>query len=162
VACAAEHRGIVYLRTTRGATPVIYAADEPLRIGGSRVLRTGDDDMATVVAAGVTVHEALAAADALAADGIAVRIVDAYSVKPVDRETLLRAAADTGVVLTVEDHGPEGGLGEAVAAVLVGTPIAFRSLAVRDKPRSGTPSELRAFEGIDRDAIVAAVRELLA
>lgn len=161
VELAADHDGTSYLRTTRGATPVIYDADARFRIGGSHVLRSSDSDVATVVAAGITLHEALAAYDTLAGQGILVRVVDLYSVKPLDRDTLLQAARDTGAVVTVEDHRPEGGLGEAVAAVLAGLPAAhMRRLAVRVKPRSGRPDELLAFAGIDRNAITDAVREL--
>jgi transketolase len=158
---AAEHDGIVYLRTTRAGTPVIYTADEDFEIGGSKVLRASDDDVATVVAAGITLHEALAAHETLQGDGIAIRVIDLYSVKPLDRATLLDAARATGVVITVEDHWEEGGIGEAVAATLVGTPVRFRSLAVRFKPRSGKPGELLAFEEIDRAAIAKAVRDLV-
>ncbi len=157
---AAEHDGIVYLRTTRAGTPVIYTAEEDFQIGGSKVLRASDDDVATVVAAGITLHEALAAYEILQGDGIGIRVIDLYSVKPLDRATLSEAARATGVVITVEDHWEEGGIGEAVAATLVGTPVRFRSLAVRSKPRSGKPGELLAFEEIDRAAIVKAVREL--
>jgi transketolase len=161
VECAAGHRGIVYLRTTRGGTPVIYTAQEEFTIGGSKVIRSSDDDRATVVAAGITVHEALAAHEDLAGEGISVRVIDLYSVRPLDRETLERAARETGAVVTVEDHHAAGGLGEAVASALAGTPMRFRALAVRAKPHSGKPQELLGLEGIDRASIADAVRALL-
>ncbi len=157
---AAEHRGMVYIRTTRGATPLLYSPETSFRIGGSAVLRSSDEDAATVVAAGITVHEALEAYKILAGEGIRIRVIDLYSVKPVDEDTLREAAAATHAVITVEDHRPEGGLGEAVASVLAGTGALFRSLAVRDKPRSGTPQELMACTKIDREAIATAVRDI--
>ncbi len=163
VECAAEHPGIVYLRTTRMGTPLIYGPDETFRIGGSAVLRTSPDDAATVIAAGVTLHEALAAHETLAAEGLAIRVIDLYSVKPLDRDTLLAAARETGAVVTVEDHYPAGGLGEAVASALAeaGLAVRLRHLAVGKKPRSGKPAELLAYEEIDRDAIARAVRDLV-
>jgi len=161
VECAASHRGIVYLRTTRGGTPVIYSAEDRFRIGGSKVLRSSGNDRATVVAAGITVHEALAAQEELEGNGIRVRVVDLYSVQPLDRETLEAAAKETGALVSVEDHHVAGGLGEAVASALAGTTMRFRSLAVRTKPRSGKPQELLSLEGIDRTAIVDAVRALI-
>jgi transketolase len=142
---------------------VIYDADEEFRIGGSRVLRSSDDDEVTVVGAGVTVHEALKTADALAEDGIDVRVIDAYSIKPIDVETLQAAAEATGRIVTVEDHWPEGGLGDAVLAALAETDERPRvtKLAVSEMPRSGKPAELMAAYGIDADAIAHAVRELV-
>lgn len=157
VEVAEHHPGTAYIRTTRGATPVLYTADQEFRIGGSMELRSSDQDVATVVGAGITVHEALAAHDMLLEKGTHIRVIDAYSVKPLDVQTLRRAAQETGAVLVVEDHRPEGGLGEAVAGALAGVNAQFVSLAVRKKPRSGKPEELLAFEEIDRDAIVAAV-----
>jgi transketolase len=164
VAAMVERPGIVYLRTTRASTPVLYAADEPFAIGGSRVLRSSEDDEVTVVAAGITVHEALAAADTLAREGLAVRVIDLYSVKPIDVHALLEAAAATGAVLTVEDHHPEGGIGDAVLEVFAGStsPPRVKMLAVRDMPTSGTPAELLAQAGIDRAHIIEAVRALAA
>jgi transketolase len=161
VECAAAQPGMVYLRTTRGATPVIYSEGDAFTIGGSKVLRTSEKDRATVVAAGITLHEALAAHAELAGQGIAVRVIDLYSIQPLDAATLEAAARETGVVITVEDHHPAGGIGEAVAAALAGLPLRFRSLAVREKPRSGKPQELLALEGIDRHAIAGAVRALI-
>ncbi|GLZ12767.1 hypothetical protein Acsp04_30020 [Actinomadura sp. NBRC 104425] len=161
---AADSRGVRYLRTTRGATPVIYGPDERFPIGGSRVLRSSAADRVTIVAAGVTVHEALAAADRLAADGIAARVIDLYSVKPVDAAALREAAERTGCLITVEDHWPEGGLGDAVAEAFAGggpVPRLVR-LAVRNMPASATPEEQLRVAGIDADAIAAAARDLAA
>jgi transketolase len=164
VGALADVPGISYLRTTRGATPVIYPPDEIFPVGGSTVVRESDDDRVTVVAAGITVHEALRAADDLAGDGIAVRVVDAYSVKPIDEAGLREAAAATGGrVVTVEDHWAEGGLGDAVLAAFAGdpSPPTVVKLAVTEMPTSGTPAELLAAAGIDAAAIGRAVRDLL-
>jgi transketolase len=151
--------GIVYLRLGRPKNKVLYGPDESFPVGGSKVLRSSDRDRATIVAAGVTLHEALAAHARLAADGVAVRVIDAYSVKPLDLATLARAAEETGAIVTVEDHAPWGGLGEAVAAAV--RPRRMEMLAVREVPRSGKPAELLAAHRIDAAAIVDAVRELL-
>jgi transketolase len=156
--------GISYMRTTRGATPVIYEPDEEFPIGGSRVARSSDEDDVTIVAAGITLHEALKAADSLAADGINARVVDLYSVKPVDVEGLRAAAEATdGKVITVEDHWPEGGLGEAVLSAFAEAderPTVVK-LAVRELPGSGTPAELLAAAGIDAEHIADAARSLV-
>lgn len=164
VTAMAEQPGISYLRTSRGDTPVIYGPDESFTIGGSRVLRSSEADAVTIVAAGVTVHEALAAAEELATEGVPVRVIDAYSVKPVDAGTLQAAAQATGTLVTVEDHWPEGGLGDAVRAAVSGeaTPPTVVSLAVRHMPASATPDEQLRDAGIDRAAIAAAVRESVA
>jgi transketolase len=165
VAAMAEHDGIAYLRTLRPATPVLYSPDEAFAIGGSRVLRSSDADDVTIVAAGITVHEALAAADALAGEGIAARVIDLYSIKPLDAETLEAAAAATGGrVVTAEDHWPEGGLGDAVAAALAATdsPARVVKLAVPAMPTSGRPAELLAWAGIDAAGIASAARSLVA
>ncbi|MBI3097363.1 MAG: transketolase [Planctomycetes bacterium] len=154
---AARAKGIVYLRTSRPKTPVLYENGEEFPIGGSKVLRRSASDSATIVAAGVTVYEALAAADRLKGEGIAVRVIDAYSVKPIDAATFRTAARETGRIITVEDHASEGGLGEAVAQALAGT-APLTSLAVRELPRSGSPKELMAAHGIDADAIVGALK----
>jgi transketolase len=158
----ADLDGISYLRTHRGALPVIYEPGESFEVGGSKVLRDGGD--VTLVGAGVTLHEALGAAEQLAQDGIQARVIDLYSVKPVDADTLVRAAAETGAIVTVEDHWPEGGLGEAVLAALAdaGERCRVRTLAVRGMPGSGTPAELLREAGIDAGAIVASARELAA
>jgi transketolase len=162
LALLADQPGVSYMRTTRQATPVIYGPDEEFTIGGSRVVRTSADDALTIVAAGITVGEALAAADTLAGEGIAARVIDLYSVKPLDTRTLLEAARQTGRVLTVEDHWPEGGLGEAVFSALAEAEqsVAGELLAVRHMPDSATPEEELAEAGIDRGAIVAAARRL--
>jgi transketolase len=164
VPAMADRSGVVYLRTTRGATPVIYGPDEPFEIGGSRVLRAGHADDVTIVAAGITVHEALAAADELAGAGIRARVVDLYSVKPIDGATLAAAARETGRIVTVEDHRPEGGVGEAVLAALADAAVGARvaRLAVRHMPGSATPEEQLVDAGIGRAAIATACRQLCA
>ncbi|MEU8714985.1 transketolase [Streptomyces sp. NPDC048663] len=163
VATMAGLEGIRYLRTSRGAHPVIYGPDEEFPVGGSKVLRSSDADRLTVVAAGVTLHEALKAADALAEDGIRVRVVDLYSVKPVDRQTLRLAAEETGCLLTVEDHHEEGGLGDAVAEAFAdGRPVPrLVRLAVRTMPGSAAPDQQLHAAGIDAEAIAAASRLLV-
>ncbi|MEU9184302.1 transketolase [Streptomyces sp. NPDC048484] len=163
VATMADLEGIRYLRTSRGGMPVLYGPDEEFPVGGSKVLRVSRQDRLTVVAAGVTVHEALKAADTLAADGIPVRVIDLYSVKPVDRETLREAAEQTGCLLTVEDHHQEGGIGDAVLdAFLDGRPTPrLVRLAVRDMPGSATPAEQLRAAGIDAESIVAAAKLLV-
>src|SRR5207247_3664593 len=163
VALMADLSGISYMRTTRAKTPVIYSPDERFEIGGSKVLRSSADDQAAIVTAGITVPEALKAADALAEEGIAVRVIDAYSVKPIDAATLKQAAAETrGQLVTVEDHWPEGGLGAAVLDVFADEDLRPRvvKLAVTDMPGSGKPAELLAAAGIDAAHIAAAVRRL--
>jgi transketolase len=164
VAALAGHDGIAYLRTLRPATPVLYDADEDFEIGGSRVLRSSDEDEVAIVAAGITVHEALKAADALANDGIAARVIDLYSIKPLDRQTLVAAAEATqGRLITVEDHWVEGGLGDAVLAAFADAEERphVTMLAVRIMPSSGTPEELLAAAGIDAEHIAAAARRLV-
>ncbi|MDQ0993941.1 transketolase [Streptomyces sp. V3I7] len=163
VATMADLDGVRYLRTSRGASPVVYSPDEEFPVGGSKVLRFSGEDRLTVVAAGVTVHEALAAADALAAEGIPVRVIDLYSVKPVDRETLRRAGEETGCLVTVEDHHEEGGLGDAVAEAFTdGRPVPrLVRLAVRTMPGSASPDEQLRAAGIDAEAIAAAGRLLV-
>jgi transketolase len=143
---------------------VIYQPGERFRIGGSRVLRSGPDDKVTLVAAGITVHEALAAADLLAEDGIPARVVDAYAVKPVDVLTLRAAARETAGIVTVEDHWPEGGLGDAVLSALTvdgGALPSARRLAVRSMPGPATPAEQLRMAGIDTGAIATAAAELV-
>lgn len=163
VATMAGLEGVRYLRTSRGAGPVIYGPDEDFPVGGSKVLRSSDRDRLTIVAAGVTVPEALAAADALQRQDIAVRVVDLYSVKPVDRLTLRRAAEETGCLMTVEDHHAEGGLGDAVLdAFLDGRPVPrLVRLAVRTMPGSASPDEQLHAMGIDAESIAAAGRLLV-
>ena len=156
--------GISYLRTTREATPILYDAGEPFPVGGSKTLRSGSNDRATLIGAGVTLHGCLAAADRLATEGIAVRVIDAYSVKPIDASTIRRALDETGLLIVVEDHRVEGGLGDSVLDALAATgPLTGRvaKLGVSEMPGSGTAEELRAWAGIDADAVVARVwREL--
>jgi transketolase len=161
VAEMADLEGIVFLRTTRAATPVLYGPDEDFPVGGSKVVRDGDD--VTIVGAGITLHEALKAADALAEEGVSARVIDLYSVKPVDAETLRAAAEATGAIVTVEDHWPEGGLGEAVLSVFAEDDERPRIvlLAVKDMPGSGKPDELIAAAGIDAEHIAAAARKLV-
>lgn len=161
VAKAARHCGFVYLRTTRMATPVIYEAKEEFPIGGCKVLCQSDADQATLVAAGLTVHEALAACESLGKEGIAVRVIDLYCIKPVDRKTLQKAAAASKLLITVEDHYPEGGLGEAVRSALWDAKVTVASLAVHRKPKSGKPDELLDYEDISARAIADKVRELI-
>ena len=166
VPAMADLEGISYMRTTRGAYPVLYDSGETFPVGGSKVLRQTDDDQVTLIGAGVTLHECLAAAGQLAADGISARVIDLYSVKPADTATLTAAAAATGGRLVVaEDHHPEGGLGSAVLDALTGagrTDLAVAHLAVREMPGSGTPAELLAASGIDAAHIAEAARRLLA
>ncbi len=159
VAAAAEHQGLVYLRTTRMPTPILYGLEEEFAIGGSKVLRQSAKDQAAIIGAGVTVFEALAAYEELQKDGIFIRVIDLYSIKPLDAATLAAAARDTKVIITAEDHYPEGGLGEAVRTALNG--VAVHSLAVRQKPKSGKPAELLDYEGISKAAMVRKVKELL-
>ena len=158
---AGKTPGVVYIRMSRPKTAILYPNDEKFEVGGSKVVRSSAKDVVTVVGAGVTLHEALAAHAELAPQGIALRVIDLYSLKPVDTKTLLRAAAETKGFVTVEDHGACGGLGEAVAAAVAGR-SRIEILAVRELPRSGTPTELMHAYGIDKDAIVAAVKRLLA
>jgi transketolase len=158
-----EHRGVSYIRTTREKTPVIYGPDQSFEIGGSQTVRSGEDDAITLIGAGITLHECLAAADALADKGIAARVIDLYSVKPVDAETVLRAARETGALVTVEDHWAEGGIGETVAGVLAENGVATKltRLAVSERPGSGPPEALLAAAGIDAEHIVAAAERAL-
>ncbi|MFF2367616.1 transketolase [Streptomyces sp. NPDC058122] len=163
VATMAGLEGIRYLRTSRGDSPVIYSATEEFPVGGSKVLRASADDRLTLVAAGVTVHEALAAAEALDREGIQARVIDLYSVKPVDRATLREAAEETGCLVTVEDHREEGGLGDAVLdAFTDGRPVPrLVRLAVRTMPGSASPDEQLHAAGIDAESIAAAGRLLV-
>ena len=157
----ARHRGLAYMRTSRPKTPVLYKPDESFSIGGSKVLRQSADDVATVVAAGVTVFEALTASDQLAKEGVNIRVIDAYSVQPIDADTLIEAGRATrGAIITVEDHYAEGGLGDAVSEAVAAAGFAVRRLAVRKTPRSGQPEELLDRYGISARHIVEAVKQL--
>jgi transketolase len=164
VAAMADRDGVVFLRTTREKTPVIYSPDEEFPIGGSRVVRSSEGDRVTLVGAGITLHEALKAADRLADEGIAARVIDLYSVKPIDADTLVAAANETGRLVTVEDHWPQGGLGEAVLAALAehDTRVRVTQLAVNEMPGSATPAEQLAAAGIDAAHIADAARALVA
>ena len=158
----AERDGIVYMRTTREKTPILYEPGEAFHIGGARVVRESDDDAVTLIGAGITLHEALRAAELLAADGVHARVIDLYSVKPIDAETVRAAGRATGAIVTVEDHWPEGGIGDAVLEALAAEqphPVVVK-LAVRAMPGSGTPAELLAAAGIDAEHIADAAREL--
>lgn len=154
----AQRPGMAYMRTSRPKTPVIYGPDEKFPIGGSKVLRQSENDVATVVGAGVTVFEALKAYDTLKADGIAIRVIDCYSLQPIDAQTMMEAAKATGALITVEDHYPAGGLGDAVSEAVALTGVGVRRLAVREVPRSGQPDELLDRYGISARHVVDAVR----
>jgi transketolase len=158
---AAAH-GLAYMRTSRPRTPVIYDPAERFPIGGSKVLRQSARDVATVVAAGVTVFEALKAHEMLARDGVAIRVIDAYSVQPIDRATLVAAGEATGGnLITVEDHYAAGGIGDAVASAVADRRFLVERLAVREIPRSGTPDELLDTYGISARHVVEAVKRLI-
>jgi transketolase len=168
VAAMADLPGISFLRTTREKTPTIYGPEERFPVGASKVVRRSDADQVTLVAAGITVHEGLKACEVLAGEGLAVRLIDAYSVKPIDARTLVEAVrATNGRLVVAEDHYHEGGLGEAVLAALAvegagSLPaLRFTHLAVRDLPTSGKPRELLAAAGIDAEHIAGAVREAI-
>jgi transketolase len=155
----AAHKGLCFLRTSRPKTPVIYGNDEQFPIGGAKVLREGDK--VTIVSAGVTLFEALKAADTLKAEGVNVTVIDAYSIKPLGKKEILAAAKKTGnTVITVEDHYAEGGLGDAVAGELSSEGVKVHKLAVNGLPRSGHAAELLAYFGIDAPAIVKKVKSL--
>jgi transketolase len=157
----AQKKGICFLRTSRPKTPVIYGNEETFPIGGAKVVRQNAGDKVTVVAAGVTLHEALKAADALKAEGIGITVIDAYSIKPLARDVIKAAAQKTGnTIITVEDHYLEGGLGDAVAGELSVDGIKVHKLAVTALPRSGKAAELLAHFGIDAAAIVKKVKSL--
>jgi len=158
-----DRSGVVYLRTLRMATPVIYTPDESFPIGGSRTLRSSHHDRVTLLAAGVTVHESLAAADILADHGIHARVIDLYSVKPLDTAAVIEAASETGNIIIAEDHWAQGGLGDAVLETLADadSDARVRRLAVHTMPTSGRPDELLSHAGIDRTWIATAARDLL-
>lgn len=158
---AATREGIVYLRTLRQSTPVIYGNDETFPIGSSKVLRQDHGDRVTIVAAGATVYEALKAHAQLERDGVHARVIDAYSIKPIDVAALREAAGATGLLVTVEDHYPAGGLGEAVLAALADRPVPVTIMAVRKLPLSGTPGEQRQHAGISAAAIVETCERLV-
>jgi transketolase len=160
VAAAAAHDGLCYIRTSRPATPILYPADETFAVGGSKVLRKSAGDAVTVIAAGITVHEALKAREVLRKEGLGLRVIDAYSIEPLDTVTILREVAETGGrVVVAEDHYPAGGLGESVAQALAGRAV-ITHLCIRELPRSGKPDELLERFGISAAHIVRAAREL--
>lgn len=158
---SAKHYGIVYIRTTRKETPILYNQEEQFKVGGSKVLRKSEKDSVTVIAAGITLHEALDAYEVLKKEGVYIRVIDLYSVKPIDETTLREAASATKLIITVEDHYAEGGLGEAVKSAMVSYPIPVYSLSVKRKPKSGKPQELLDYEEISWTAIIKKVKELL-
>jgi transketolase len=158
----AERTGVVYMRTTRGGYPVLYGPDETFPVGGAKVVRSSPQDRVTLIGAGVTLHNCLAAADELSGDGIRARVLDLYSVKPIDTRALLEAAAATGDrIVVAEDHYPAGGIGSAVLEAFndAGHPVRIRHLAVRDLPGSGTTAELMEAAGISASQIAQAARE---
>jgi transketolase len=159
VASAASHAGPVYIRASRPKLPVIYENNETFPIGGLKVLRHSDSDRAAVVAAGVTLYEALKAYDELKKDGINIRVIDLYSLQPIDAVALIKAGRETGHLVTVEDHYLSGGIGDAVARAVAPAGLTVKRLAVREIPRSGKPDELLDKFGISARHIVAAVRE---
>jgi transketolase len=164
VTAMCDLEGISYLRTTREKTPMLYGPDEEFPIGGSKTLRRSEEDRVTLVGAGITLIESLAAADALEAEGTHVRVIDLYSVKPVDAQTLREALIETGLIVTVEDHWPEGGIGDAVLDALASAgDIAGRivKIAPREMPGSGSPQELRDWAGISASRIADRVRDEL-
>ncbi len=158
---AARHRGIVYIRTTRKDAPIIYKANEEFPIGGSKVLRQSDKDVVTVVSAGVTVHEALRAYEEFKKEGVFIRVVDFYSIKPGDKATLRKAANITQAIVTIEDHFAEGGLGEAVRSLMADVDVPVYSLSVQKTPKSGKPDELLDYEEISSSAIIRTVKKIL-
>jgi len=163
VLLAGNTKGICFIRTSRPATPVLYTNDQKFEIGKAHVIRESGKDKALIIGAGVTLHEAVKAADILAKAGVAVRILDPFTIKPLDEEAVIKnAKAAGGRIITVEDHFPEGGLGDAVcSAVSEQRDIVVRKLAVRGVPRSGPPTVLLQMFKIDAAAIVEAVHEIL-
>ena len=163
VAEAAKHKGNVYIRTTRKDTSVLYSSNDNFSIGGSKTIKSSSSDVATVIGAGITLHEALAAYEELKKEGINIRVIDLYSIKPLDIATLQKAALETKAIITVEDHFKEGGIGEAVAGALCTYEVhhILESLCVRKMPKSGKPEELLKYEEIDKDAIVKVIKKLI-
>ena len=158
----ASHKGVAFLRTSRPKTPVLYGNDEQFPIGGAKIRKQAPGDKVTVIGAGITLYEALKAADLLAKEGIGITVIDAYSIKPLAADVINAAAQKTNnLVVTVEDHYPEGGLGDAVAGELSKDGIKVHKLAIRELPHSGKPEELVAKYGIDSNAIAKAVKALI-
>ena len=161
VAQVAKHKGIAYIRTSRPKTPVLYPNDEEFKIGGCKVLRSSDNDKVTVVSAGVAIHEALKAYEILKKEGINIRVIDAYSVKPIDEETLKKSASETNnTIICVEDHYYDGGLGDAVLNAVAKYGVLVHKMAIKDIPRSGKPEELMELYGISAGCIVKKVLEV--
>jgi transketolase len=161
VAEVAQHKGIAYIRTSRPKTPVLYPNDEEFKIGGCKVLRSNDNDEVTVVSAGVTIHEVLKAYEILKKEGIHIRVIDAYSVKPIDEETLKKSASETNnTIICVEDHYYDGGLGDAVLNAVAKHGVRVHKMAVKELPRSGKPEELMELYGISAGCIVKKVLEV--
>ena len=157
---AAQHYGNVYIRTTRMSTPVIYSEDDNFEIGGSKTIRSSDNDMLTVCASGITLHEALKAYEELKKENIMIRVIDIYSIKPIDSDSIRKAQEETDAIITVEDHFQEGGMGEAVKSAASGEKPVY-ILAVKKIPRSGKPYELLEFEGISSEAIIKKVKDII-
>lgn len=157
----AKYRGLSYIRTTRPATPLLYSREDKFPIGGSKIIKRSKNDKATVIAAGITVHEALKAYEELRRENISIRIIDAYSVQPIDKDNITKEVAKTGrKAVVVEDHFQNGGLGDAVAQALNGK-AEIVHLAINDMPRSGKPEELLDKYGIDAEHIKSAVKKLI-
>jgi transketolase len=158
---AAKYHGIVYLRTTRKDTPILYKNNEDFPVGGCKVLRKSKNDHITIIAAGITLHETLSAYNDLRKEGIFVRVIDLYSIKPIDQTTIHEAAQATKAIITVEDHFAEGGIGEAVRTALGAIAAPVYSLSVRKMPKSGKPGELLDYEEISANAIIKQVKEII-
>ena len=159
VRLSASFKGNVYIRTTRMNTPVIYENEESFKIGGSKILRENSSDIITVCAAGITLYEALKAYEELVKENIHIKIIDTYCIKPIDAKTIRAASLESKAIITVEDHFPEGGLGEAVCSI-EGIDCPVHILAVRKMPRSGSPEQLLNYESISKEAIIKKVREI--
>ena len=157
----ARHKGMCYMRTTRKETPIIYSIDEKFMIGGSKVLTESKEDVITVAGAGITLHQALQAYEALKKENVLIRVIDLYSIKPIDNATLERAVKETRAIITVEDHFAEGGIGEAVKSAMAEIAVPVYSLAVRKMPGSGKPQELLDYEEISARAIVEKVKSVI-
>lgn len=160
---AANTKGICFVRTSRPATAVLYKNDEPLAVGQAKVVRSSPKDQVLVIGAGVTLHEAIKAADELAKTGVNIRVIDPFTIKPIDVQTILKNAKEVGgKIITVEDHYPQGGLGEAIqSAVAMERNVIVKKLAVSSVPRSGPPAVLLDHFGISARSIVGAVQEIL-
>lgn len=158
---SAIYKGLVYIRTTRATTPVLYETSEKFSIGGSKTLRRSANDIITLVSAGITLGEALKVADEYIQKGVGIRVIDLYSIKPLDREALILATQETQAIITIEDHYLAGGMGEAVNSALAEVATPVYNMAVSQTPRSGTPEELLRYEGIDAEAIRKKIQSLM-